>query len=134
MKIDGACHCGNITYQAEIDPEKVRICHCTDCQTLSGTAFRTVVPTPEQDFVVLTGSPKTYIKTAESGEMRAQVFCPDCGAHIYATSVGLGAKVMGLRVGCIQQRSALTPKKQYWTRSALAWVKDLAALPGAEKQ
>jgi hypothetical protein len=42
MKIDGRCHCGYITYQAEIDPEKVMICHCTDCQTLSGSAFRTV--------------------------------------------------------------------------------------------
>lgn len=134
MKIDGACHCGNISYRAEIDPDKVRICHCTDCQALSGTAFRTVVPTPEQDFVLLTGTPKTYIKTAESGEQRAQVFCPECGAHIYATSVGPGAKVMGLRIGCIRQRTELTPKKQYWTRSALAWVNDLASLPGVEGQ
>jgi hypothetical protein len=36
MKIDGRCHCGYITYEAEIDPEKVMICHCADCQTLSG--------------------------------------------------------------------------------------------------
>jgi hypothetical protein len=47
MKIDGRCHCGYITYEAEIDPEKVMICHCTDCQTLSGSAFRTVVLTRE---------------------------------------------------------------------------------------
>jgi hypothetical protein len=26
----------------EIDPETVMICHRTDCQTLSGSAFRTV--------------------------------------------------------------------------------------------
>jgi len=25
MKIDGGCHCGNITYTAEIDPENVGI-------------------------------------------------------------------------------------------------------------
>ena len=41
MKIDGGYHCGYITYEAEADPEKVGICHCTDCQTLSGSAFRT---------------------------------------------------------------------------------------------
>jgi hypothetical protein len=29
MKIDGCCHCGYITYEAEIDPEKILICHCT---------------------------------------------------------------------------------------------------------
>ena len=38
MKVDGACHCGKITYEAQINPEKVAICHCTDCQTGSGNA------------------------------------------------------------------------------------------------
>jgi hypothetical protein len=32
MKIDGRCHCGFITFKAEIEPEKVWLCHCTDCQ------------------------------------------------------------------------------------------------------
>jgi hypothetical protein len=39
MKIDGGCHCGYITYEAEADPDKTSICHCTDCQHLTGTAF-----------------------------------------------------------------------------------------------
>ena len=37
MKIDGHCHCGYLTYEAEVKPEDAVICHCTDCQTLSGT-------------------------------------------------------------------------------------------------
>ena len=52
MKIDGACHCGDITYEADIDPENVVICHCTDCQTLSGSAFRTVALTREGTFTL----------------------------------------------------------------------------------
>jgi hypothetical protein len=47
MKVDGRCHCGFITFAAEIEPEKMWLCHCTDCQTLSGSAFRAVVPTRE---------------------------------------------------------------------------------------
>jgi hypothetical protein len=47
VKVDGRCHCGWISYEAEIDPEKVMICHCTDCQTLSGSAFRMVAFTRE---------------------------------------------------------------------------------------
>ena len=38
MRIDGACHCGAITVEGEADPEQVVICHCTDCQTGTGTA------------------------------------------------------------------------------------------------
>ena len=55
MKIDGRCHCGCITYEAEIDPAKVMICHCTDCQTLSGSAFRTVAFSREGTFKLLSG-------------------------------------------------------------------------------
>jgi hypothetical protein len=67
MKIDGRCHCGCITYETEIDPEKVLICHCGDCQTLTGSTFRTVALTYEDAFKLLSGELQTYVKTGESG-------------------------------------------------------------------
>jgi Glutathione-dependent formaldehyde-activating enzyme len=79
MKIDGRCHCGYITYEAEIDPDKTLICHCTDCQTLSGSAFRVVAYTREDAFKLLSGELKIYVKTSESGNKRRQSFCPECG-------------------------------------------------------
>jgi hypothetical protein len=127
MKIDGSCHCGRITYEAEIDPAKVGVCHCTDCQTLSGTAFRVVVPVQEENFK-LSGEPKNYIKTAESGARRVQAFCPECGTHLYATSVGEGPKVYGLRVGTIRQRAELVPKRAVWHRSALPWLPEMECI------
>ena len=81
MKIDGGCHCGNITYEAEVDPEKAAICHCTDCQSLSGTAFRTVVISLVDAFTLLSGEPKMYAKIGGSGAKRIQAFCPDCGSQ-----------------------------------------------------
>lgn len=132
MKIDGGCHCGAITFEAEVDPEKVAACHCSDCQTMSGAPFRTVVMVPEADFTLKSGELKTYVKTAESGNPRAQVFCPECGTHIYATSVGDGPKILGIRVGTIHQRDQLPPKRQVWTRSAQRWLHDLGSIPGTE--
>jgi hypothetical protein len=38
MRVDGGCHCGKITYEADIDPDKAGLCHCTDCQTLTSSA------------------------------------------------------------------------------------------------
>jgi hypothetical protein len=134
MKIDGACHCGAIAYEAEIEPAGVRICHCTDCQILSGSAFRVVVSAVDGSFKLLSGRPKIYVKTAESGARRAQAFCPDCGTPIYATSAGEGPKVYGLRVGTIRQRAELRPRQQYWCRSALGWEMDLGAIPRVDRQ
>ena len=134
MKVDGGCHCGNIRYTANLDPEKVFICHCTDCQSLSGTAFRTVVPVPESNFDLLSGTLKVYVKTAESGRKREQTFCPECGSPIYATSVGGEPRMLGLRVGTVSQRDELPPKGHYWTRSAQSWLSTLENLPKTELQ
>ncbi|MDH3234873.1 MAG: GFA family protein [Alphaproteobacteria bacterium] len=135
MKIDGSCHCGAITYEAEVDPAMVRVCHCSDCQTMSGAPFRAIVIAKEADFRVLSGEPKNYVKTAESGNKRAQGFCGECGTPIYATSHGDdGPKIYGLRLGAIKQRDQLRPSGQVWTRSAQPWIGDLADIPGLEKQ
>ena len=120
MKIDGGCHCGKITYEAEVDLNVVGICHCTDCQTLSGSAYRCTVSAPAEDFV-LHGEPKTYFKTAESGAKRAHAFCPDCGTPIYAAATS-NPTAYSLRIGNIRQRAQLgKPRRQIWCRSALPW-------------
>ncbi len=134
MKIDGGCHCGHITYEAEVDPEKVVICNCTDCQTLSGSAFRTVAFSDEGTFKLLSGKLKSYVKTGDSGNQRAQAFCPECGSPIYAAAVGEDVKVHGIRVGTTRQRDALIPKRQIWASSAHAWTDDIASLPSTDKQ
>ena len=134
MKIDGSCHCGYITYEAEIDPEKVMICHCADCQTLSGSAFRTVVFTREATFNLLSGELKTYIKTGESGTKRPQSFCPECGTPIHSSTLGDGPKVHVIRVGTVHQRDQLVPRLQLWCRSSQGWLGDLSFIPKLEKQ
>ena len=134
MKIDGGCHCGTITYEAEIDPEKVGICHCTDCQTLSGSAFRTILVVPEDDFKLLSGEPKTYVKIGESGAKRAQTFCSECRSPIYSTSFGDGPKLFSVRLGTARQRDELPPKVQIWFRSAQRWLTNLESVPKIEKQ
>jgi hypothetical protein len=134
MKVDGGCHCGRITYEAEIDPEKILICHCTDCQSLSGSAFRTVVRVPTNAFRLLSGEPKIYVKQAESGAKLAQAFCAECGSPIYGTYVGEDPKFYGIRVGTLSQRDALSPKMQIWCRSAQPWISNLDAITKVEQQ
>jgi hypothetical protein len=135
MKVDGACHCGFITIEGEADPDKVAICHCTDCQTSTGTAFRISVPIPGAT-LKMTGQPATYLKiTADSGKPRLQAFCPRCGSPIYSTTPGGGVQPSyTVRVGMLRQRDRLPPRKQIWWRSARPWVTELAGVPKAERQ
>ena len=133
MKVDGQCHCGEIAFEAEIDPGAVSLCHCTDCQILTGTAFRTSVPVPAAQFTLRRGAPKSYVKTAESGNKRRQAFCGTCGTPIYACAVE-SPQSYALRVGAITQRVALAPHRQIWRRSALDWVDAVGEMPAMEKQ
>ena len=133
MKIEGSCHCGFLQYEADVDPRKTRVCYCTDCQVMGGGAFRGTLPVAREDFYLTAGEPACYVKTtADSGEPRAQIFCPRCGTHLYATGVGDAATVYNLRPSTSVQRDALMPQAQVWTRSRPDWLADLTDLPGHE--
>jgi hypothetical protein len=134
MKIDGGCHCGYVIYEAEADPANTVICHCTDCQTLSGSAFRTAILTQEGSFQLRSGEVKVYVKRGESGTERPQAFCPECGTPIYSTTAGEGPKVHSIRLGTVRQRDRLVPKMQLWFRSAQHWIDYLGSIPKFEKQ
>ena len=133
MLVDGGCHCGFIKYEAEIDPAGVGLCHCSDCQVISGSAFRIVVQVPKEKLRMLGGKPKTYIKIAESGTRRTQAFCPECGTSVYAAAAVDDPPLIGLRVGNIRQRAQLKPSRQIWCRSKLGWLPEIPGLQSFEK-
>lgn len=127
MHITGQCHCGAITFKASVDPKKVVVCHCSDCQRISGAPFRAVLPTPVED-VTISGTAKHYVKVADSGNRRAQAFCADCGTQLYATEAE-SPKVLNIRLGCVNERAELVPHKQMWGESAMPWLGQLQGLP-----
>jgi hypothetical protein len=133
MKVHGHCHCGLITYEAEVDPALVSACHCSDCQMLTGSAYRVSLPAPSKSFVLRGGHPKTYIKIAQSGARRVHAFCPDCGTPVYSSAVS-DPPTYSLRVGCLDERADLPPRKQIWCRSALDWAMDLRGVARVEQQ
>jgi hypothetical protein len=134
MNVEGSCHCGNIKFRSEIIPEEVEICHCTDCQTLSGSAFHTIVPAKEGSFEITNGVLKQYIKTAEDGAKRVQSFCPECGSPICSSPPEGVSGVRRIRVGVLEQRDQLTPQMQYWTRSAQPWTQAISEMKKIETE
>lgn len=124
MRVEGRCHCGRIRYEAVVEPEKTTLCHCSDCQMLTGSAYRVGVPAPSATFVLKSGQPKLYVKTADSGNKRTHAFCGDCGAPVFSAATSAGP-VYSLRVGCLDQRAALRPVRQIWCRSAVPWSRSL---------
>ena len=132
MKVHGSCHCGRIALEAELDPAKVGVCHCTDCQALSGSAFTVYAQVPREGFRLLRGEPRIYVKTAESGNRRAQAFCGECGSRLWAAAEK-DTPVYNLRVGTLRERAELRPQTQLWCRSSMPWLGELGAVPKFQK-
>src|SRR6478609_3983255 len=70
MEVQGHCLCGDLRYEATVVPETSHICNCTDCQTISGSAFRLTVFVTDCSFKFTAGKAATYIKIADSGRRR----------------------------------------------------------------
>ena len=131
MKVEGQCHCGQIAYTAEVDPAKVIICHCVDCQILSGAPYIAFVKTDA--FALTYGEVHHYVKTAESGRKRLHGLCTTCGTRLYAATVE-APRTYSLRIGPLKQRNELKPARRHWCDSAQPWSVDLAGIEAVAKQ
>lgn len=134
MKVDGACLCGHVEYEAEVDPRRVALCHCTDCQINSGSALGWVVAVVNDRFEVKRGQLKTFVKVAESGRRRVLGFCPECGTRVVSRPVEGEQGIISLRAGSVRQRAELRPRGHLWARSAQPWIDELSTLPKIDTQ
>lgn len=129
MKVTGRCHCGAIAYEAEVEPGTVNICHCTDCQMLTGSAFRANIAAPADRFRLLKGTPREYVKTADSGARRTHAFCGNCGTPVYSSAAD-EPHTYSLRLGTLSEKEALgRPARQLWTKRRLSWLARLGGVP-----
>jgi hypothetical protein len=94
---------------------------------LTGSAYRATVPASRESFVLRSGQPTIYVKTADSGTRRAHAFCPNCGSPVYSAAVS-DPQTYSLRIGCLRQRAELVPRVQQWCHSALPWAMDLSGI------
>ena len=133
MHVTGACHCGAITFSADVDESMVMVCHCTDCQVISTSAFRYGAIVLRESFVIQ-GPTKEYRKVGTSGSVRVQVFCPECATGIYSYTPGDASPYISLRLGAVHQRAQLKPSLQLWRQSALPWIDELPGVPGCTEQ
>ncbi|HXO01301.1 MAG TPA: GFA family protein, partial [Stellaceae bacterium] len=105
---------------ADAEPIFVGVCHCTNCQKGSGTAFNAVVAMPKPA-VGLTGTVSTYEGRGDTGNATYKHFCPECGSPI-AEEAAVMADVMMIAIGTLDDPSAVQPAMQIYCDSAQPWA------------
>ncbi len=120
-EITGRCLCGSVTYHAEGEPLVQAVCHCTDCQRQTGTAFSVIVGVPRAALTVEGSTLASFTTTGEDhgGDTQRQ-FCSACGSPI-VSFVEAMSELAFLKAGTLDDASWLEPAVEVWTRSAQPW-------------
>jgi hypothetical protein len=116
---EGGCQCGALRYRIHGEPRGLVVCHCTECQRQSSSAFGMGLAIAADDFELLSGELKTFRVVCDSGRLKTCAFCPDCGSRIHHQSEDGSLSV---KAGTLDERAQLTPEAHYWTASKQAWV------------
>ncbi|MCZ6859590.1 MAG: GFA family protein [Alphaproteobacteria bacterium] len=121
VPFSGGCSCGAIRYTCTEEPFVSYLCHCTECQKRTGSAFGISVLVPPKSFRLDKGTPKTRERIADSGNVITFHFCGDCGTNVFADN-SARAHAMGLFGGTLDDPDWLPIQANIWTDSALGWV------------
>lgn len=122
-KLDGHCLCGAITYTCTMEePVLTGICHCTDCQRQSGTAFSAIVGVPRAALQISGDTPKVFDTTGEDrGAITHRHFCGNCGSPIMSV-IDEMPDMAFIKAGTLTDASWLEPQMEVWTHSSQPWA------------
>ncbi len=126
-KLNGACLCGAVSYDAAGEPMIVGHCCCVDCRKTSGTGHGTHVAMMESA-VRISGAVSAYARPADSGAMVTRYFCPTCGSPVYSTNGAMPGMVF-LRASSLEDPDAVTPQMVVYKSRAPKWNLTDPSLP-----
>jgi len=116
-KLSGKCLCGAVSYETEAEPAIVANCHCTDCRTVTGAAYATILFVPK-DQVTISGASKTFTHKSDRGSSMTKHFCPECGSQLF-TENSAREGMIGLRAGGLDQPEAVRPQRNVFVASKI---------------
>ena len=119
--LTGGCLCGAVRYVLR---EGFRLnpcaCHCTDCQTRTGSAFSEHMLFAKPD-IAITGELDEALYDQPSGAHSRIFGCARCKARIYAVNDSREG-LASLRCGTLDDSAALVPVAHLWVRSKQQWI------------
>jgi hypothetical protein len=128
--ITGSCLCKRIQYTLTGTDKGPVLCHCSNCQKTTGSAFANNhrFTRAEINFSAGSNVPKSYKDSNTiSGNTLTRFFCGDCGSPIYLTNEKFKGLVI-LYSGALDDNGvkSVSPKGELFTHNRRGWF------PGVE--
>jgi hypothetical protein len=118
----GGCQCGAVRYTVRPSIRlRLYACHCTDCQTRSGSSF-TLQQTVLAADLEVTGDLAEGGSANPSGARVRLYACPACQCRIYGANE-TRPEVVIVRAGTFDHSASLVPDVHVWVRSKQPWIR-----------
>ncbi|EIW81590.1 hypothetical protein CONPUDRAFT_165695 [Coniophora puteana RWD-64-598 SS2] len=132
----GSCLCQAIQYRITTSkPIGYTLCHCIDCQKVSGSTYAANLFILKSDFHLTKGedSLSTYSTSATfSGSTLTRHFCKTCGSFVFSTTTS-SDKLIVLATGCLDGHPEWKPTQEIFCSHRRAWLQELENTKRFEK-
>jgi hypothetical protein len=115
-----SCRCGQLSAECSGDPVRSSVCHCLVCKQRTGSAFGAQARFTH-DQVKVSGTSKSWTRTADSGNKVTYHFCPECGSTVHYS----GERFAGLTivpVGAFADPKFPPPRHSIYENRKCDWV------------
>ena len=106
-------------------PELCRQLPLPGLQEATGGEAATFFAVPQEDFTVISGSPKAFHYIAASGKGLDRNFCPDCGARLFSSNLESFPGLVFVTLGSLDRPELIKPGVEMFTLRRLAWARPL---------
>jgi len=121
-QLAGGCSCGAVRYRLASAPMYVHCCHCKDCQRQTGGAFAINAIIEADRVAILSGVPEPVAMPTDSGRPHDIYRCPECRIAVWS-DYGRRRVMLFVRVGTLDDPTALEPDVHIFTRSKVPWMR-----------
>lgn len=116
----GGCDCKSVRYRFSGEPLTCYACHCTDCQTSSGSAFALSMIVNSEDIEIIKGDLAINYLDNNGVEVKRH-HCSQCGTALWY-SADAYPNIYAIKPGTFDDTKWFRPIAHLWVRSAQPWV------------
>lgn len=129
-KISGSCLCGTVTFEVDNHFKLFHLCHCHQCQKISGSAHVSNLFVNKEAISWLSGQEKIH-RFDVPGRQISNVFCTQCGSSVpYVSGSG---RALIVPAGTLDGEPNIGPQNHIYMEDSRDWHESIASVDCFER-
>ncbi|WP_375429463.1 GFA family protein [uncultured Sphingomonas sp.] len=119
MEWQAECNCGQLRATCTGTPDRISVCHCTNCKRRTGSAFGWNASF-HASVVKTVGDYHSFARRTDSGRTNTYHFCPICGSTVFY-DVEMRPGMTSVPAGAFASADFPKPTVQVFGQRRVSW-------------